>query len=801
MRNLFVDSVGRRARGGLAVFALAIGTGAIAPSSECRADEPQILSFDVELAPICLDGIYPMQITTPSGKVNADLHVNTDVRGRLHGFVDLDGVGLSISGTAKRVAGAVHVAFKAVSGRDRITFTGDVADGSATLSGTASSKGVFAQGATSFTANLTGAKPVLATIEFAMTQTSKGAIKGKGHVLACGTEVPLTAKGKTGSKGLSLTLTQGSVFKFAGTGPAGGTDFVVDWTAKGFGGSGAGAALLLIPVSPPQPLTYPSVNGEFELDTPIPAIIPKTGDAPRGKFTVSPLLPAGLSLDAANGRITGTPSAAVPGQTYTVTAANYAGSSSASFAFSTRIPRARSFAPETRFLTDGDLKHFLSRAEFGIRQVGGGKTSLDSVRTAGFDSYLNTILVFRKTGPAEAIAAPELGGNSPTQAQLASWWSSLLMNSDDPFQERLAFFWADLFAVSSDNLEANETHLMKDYVNLYRYEGNGNLRTLLLKMARSGAMLKYLNGNVNTAANPNENFAREFWELFTLGVDKGYTQADIVQASRAWTGWKFVTDGSGRATAVFDPALHDTGTKSVLGQTIGGQSATDDYQAMVDLTLDHAPVAEHIVTKLFEHFGFETPHPDLVAAMAANLRQNNYELTPFLRALFKSEAFFSAAARGALIKNPLEYTVGFIHLTGLKITPVSLQSQLTTLGQSPTEPPTVNGWPQGKMWFSGQNLADRANFLDAVIADTARQSSVGINVANILPPPGQRSSAEVVDWLAAMFGLTLRADERLTCIGYLDNGGTFDGTSQTQIDKKVRGLLCILAQHPSYEIR
>src|SRR5947207_1432793 len=126
---------------------------------------------------------------------------------------------------------------------------------------------------------------------------------------------------------------------------------------------------------------------------------------------------------------------------------------------------------------------------------------------------------FSTTGPAEAVAAPELinandpptlRGKFPSSVQIGRWWSSLMMNTDNPFQERLAFFWADRFAVSSDSLETGELHFMRDYVNLYRYQGNGNLRTLLYEMSKSGAMLKYLNGNVNTAAASNENFAREF---------------------------------------------------------------------------------------------------------------------------------------------------------------------------------------------------------------------------------------------------------------------------------------------------
>jgi uncharacterized protein (DUF1800 family) len=317
-------------------------------------------------------------------------------------------------------------------------------------------------------------------------------------------------------------------------------------------------------------------------------------------------------------------------------------------------------------------------------------------------------------------------------------------------------------------------------------------------MAKSGAMLKYLNGNVSVAGSPNENFAREFWELFTLGVDRDYTQADVVEASRAWTGYKFVTNPSTHLVdAVPDETRHDAGAKTILGQAVApGLTTDEEFRKVVDITVDHGHVAEFVTARIFEHFGFENPSPALVAAMASNLRQGGYELAPFLKALFRSEAFFSAAARGALVKSPVDFTVGFVHATGLKPAAASYQTLLAALGQSPTEPPSVNGWPQGAAWFSGQNMADRANFLDACITET-----VATPIDAILPPAGQRTDAQIVDALVSVLGPTLRDDERQRCIDHLNSNGPFDGTSQAQIDDRVRGLLYVLAQLPSYQVR
>jgi uncharacterized protein (DUF1800 family) len=785
-----------------AVAIAAFGYGAV-PQPEAHAEDVvDVYSWDLELSPVCLDGIFDVAMKVGQTTKRPELHASTDVRGHVKGLLVFDGQGLTLSGTVERAVGAVHVDIKAKSYGNKITFTGDVADGGKTLTGTWTGKGPLAAGTGTFTSDLSGAGPLVATVECALTQDAKGRLKGTAHVASCGQDVALTVSGKWDAGAVKLALKQKS-FRFVGLGVGTGTDADLDWTVKGFGASGEGAGLHLSRIEAPAELVYPPIASEYETELPIPTIIPTSGDSDRDTFRVLPSLPDGIVLDPDNGRITGTPTAVIPGRSYTITASNYAGSSSATIAFGTRIQRARSFAPETRFLTDADYKHFLGRAEFGVRQLGGGQTTLTRVNQIGLDAYIDSMLVFATNGPAESIAAPELGNsNFPSSTQLSSWWSSLMMNSTNPFQERLAFFWADRFAVSAQSLEVGEAHFMREYINLFRYEGNGNLRSLLLKMARSGAMLKYLNGNVNTLDYPNENFAREFWELFTLGVDNVYTQPDIVQASRAWTGWKFVTNPStGLVTPVFDPLLHDPGPKTVLGQVVAAQNATDDYQTMVDLTIDNAPVAEFIAKRLFEHFGFDNPHPTLVADMAANLRQNNYALAPFLKALFKSEAFFSSTARGALVKSPMDFSVGFIHATGLKITPTSFQTLLSTLGQPPAVPPSVNGFPQGELWFSAQNMADRVNLLDACVNDTSRQTSAGINVANILPPPGQRSAAQVVDAMSSLFNLTLVTGERQKLIDFMNSAGVFDGTTQTQIDDKVRGLLEILAQHPSYQLR
>ena len=370
---------------------------------------------------------------------------------------------------------------------------------------------------------------------------------------------------------------------------------------------------------------------------------------------------------------------------------------------------------------------------------------------------------------------------------------------------------------------------MRTQITLWRQTGNGNLRTMLLSMARDYVMLRWLDGVSNSKNAPNENFAREFWELYTLGVDNGYTQADIVVAAKAWTGYRDRFDAvTNQEFTSFDTTLHDATAKTFFGQTIAAQNVTDDYQRVVDITVDNRQVAEFISRKLYEYFCNPNPTllptPIAVDAMAALLRNNNYELKPLLAALFKSEAFFSPASKAGIVKNPVEHVIGFIRSTGL--IPIdtkqgtdpavwpnnllrTLDTDLTTAAQRPSQPPTVNGWPIGDQWDSSQNMLDRGNAILDCIKDRAHQAAVGITVTSLYPNANP-TAAELVDALIDLFHIAPTATERLTYIDYLGHSATtngvpvvsaFNALDATQQSERVRGLLYIMAQHPTYAVR
>jgi hypothetical protein len=471
-------------------------------------------------------------------------------------------------------------------------------------------------------------------------------------------------------------------------------------------------------------------------------------------------------------------------------------------------------APKATY-SDTDRRHLLARTHFAVRAG-----DLASVQAVGLPAYVDAMLNLPPIGStqveqqANALLVnpsdpPNLQGGFPSHEQLGQWWAYLLQRSTTPFQEVVAMFWHDHFAASNAVLEQDRTYWTKAHVNLWRGQGTGNLRTMGVAMARDWLMLQWLDGILNTAIAPNENFAREFYELFFLGVDQGYVQSDILEAARAWTGYRTRSNVTTNQTFVeFDPSRHDTGSKVIFGATIQGQNQHDDFQQMVDITFAQRPVETFIARKILEAFCYEDPPQAVVDDLGAILRQSNWELKPVFRTLFLSEAFYSDKAKSGFVKSPVEHVVGFARATNLWMPERFLDAVFGLLGQRPTQPPTVNGWPVGEAWLGAQQMVDRANVTNFILALREFQGLLGQSVGALLPP-GTPTTAQVVDALVAALNLTPSASEHAAYVTYLDTGivggvptpDPFNPSDPFDVELRVRGLLYILTQHPAYPIR
>ncbi|MCP5110778.1 MAG: DUF1800 domain-containing protein, partial [bacterium] len=238
---------------------------------------------------------------------------------------------------------------------------------------------------------------------------------------------------------------------------------------------------------------------------------------------------------------------------------------------------------------------------------------------------------------------------------------------------------------------------------LFRENAAGNFRGLLYGILHDAAMIRYLDNNKNVKGHPNENLAREIMELFAMGEDQGYTEADIREAGRALTGYNF-----DHSTGQFRLNLneHDAGEKTIFGKK--GPWTGDD---LVRLILEQPATSRFVAQRLFEFFAHQEPADETVEKLAAVLRAGDYELRPMLKNLFQSEAFYSEEAMGTKIKSPVQLVAGMMRDLGVK--GISDYAQLDTavgaMGQKLLEPPDVKGWRRGRSWISANRMFARYN--------------------------------------------------------------------------------------------
>jgi uncharacterized protein (DUF1800 family) len=286
--------------------------------------------------------------------------------------------------------------------------------------------------------------------------------------------------------------------------------------------------------------------------------------------------------------------------------------------------------------------------------------------------------------------------------ELQSWWFTEMLATASPLNERMTLFWHNHFVSSVRKVRSPQ--LMYRQNVLLRQHAFGNFGEMLRAVARDPAMVVYLDSASNRKGQPNENFAREVMELFTLG-EGNYSENDIKEAARAFTGWSINTD---TGEFMFRRLLHDDGTKTVLGRT-----GNLDGDAVLELLLAQPQTAEFIVAKLRREFISLQPDPAEVRRIARLFRGSGYDIRTALRALLVSDAFYARHNRAALIKSPLEIVIGtlrqFQFTTGDVMPFVVTTNQL---GQALFAPPNVKGWAGGEAWINSTTLLARKTFLE-----------------------------------------------------------------------------------------
>ena len=292
-----------------------------------------------------------------------------------------------------------------------------------------------------------------------------------------------------------------------------------------------------------------------------------------------------------------------------------------------------------------------------------------------------------------------LRSNRLENHRLGQYWAQRVLITKRPFEEKIALFWHSHFATSDDKVR--DYRKMALQIDLFRRYGVGNFRDLLLRVAQDPAMLVFLDAGENVKGDPNENFAREILELFSLGIGN-YTEHDIREAARSFTGWT-----NNGLNFFVNHELHDADNKTFLGQT-----GKFDGNDIIDILIKQEATAQFIVAKLYRYFVSTDLPTQHITNLANSFRNNNYEIRPLLREMFLARDFYAPHAFGTQIKSPVELVLTTYRKLGLKILPGVPDFNETTdsLGQKLLYPPNVAGWEGGRSWITPATLVERGNF-------------------------------------------------------------------------------------------
>lgn len=427
--------------------------------------------------------------------------------------------------------------------------------------------------------------------------------------------------------------------------------------------------------------------------------------------------------------------------------------------------------------TRAEIVHLLRRTMFGVREA--DVQALQNMTMAQAVDYLLTNTPATPAPPVNnyetstytdptGIASGQTWVNAPYGTgglngrrgdSLKAWWIGLMLNQNLSIQEKMTFFWYNHF--STEITSIFDARMSYSYVAMLRQNSLGNFKSLVKQVTKHPAMLKYLNGYVNAQVAPDENYGRELQELFTLGKanNPNYTENDVKAAAKVLTGWRI---NSSTLTSYFDPAKHDTSNKQfssfynntvINGQT--GMNGANEADALVDMIFTKTETAKFICRKLYRFFVYYVIDADVennvIAPLAQILINNNFEIVPVLKALFKSQHFFDTNNRGCFIRTPLDHILGTLRTFNVGISNTLtvektyaiwnyLRTNAANLALDLGDPPNVAGYPAYyqvpeyyELWINSNTLPKRLAFTD-MLNSTGFTASTGffvkINVLN-----------------------------------------------------------------------
>lgn len=445
-------------------------------------------------------------------------------------------------------------------------------------------------------------------------------------------------------------------------------------------------------------------------------------------------------------------------------------------AFLKNIPASRGArtttgtAPYTGVWTKSEVLHLLRRTMFGA-----AKADVDYFLTKTMSQAVDELLTASASVPAPPLkiytdtdddaectygqswvaTANYVNVNGKRKASLQGWWIGQLLNQGRSIEQQMTLFWHNHFSTEL-NSYADARYGYK-YLELIRSNALGNFKTLTTEISKDPAMLKYLNGSVNTKNAPDENYGRELQELFTVGkgVNSLYTEDDVKAAARVMTGYRI--NNAAPVSSYFDTTKHDTNPKvfsSFYGNTVinnTGNGGADELNDLMNMLFSNNEVALFICRKLYRYFVYydidATVETNVIEPLAVVFRDSNYDIKAVLSVLFKSEHFFDMVNRGCLIKPPLDFLIGVCREFNVVFPDATVlttqygmwkqvQSYALLLQQDPLNPPNVAGWAAyyqtpkfHELWINTSTLPSRNYSTDLLLGKGGVIKVAGVTLA------------------------------------------------------------------------
>ena len=434
------------------------------------------------------------------------------------------------------------------------------------------------------------------------------------------------------------------------------------------------------------------------------------------------------------------------------------------------------------------IPHLLRRAGFGATPA-----ELEYYQSKGYDKTLDELLHPDRVDNSNLDALIAAQNFDFTRIDdLKRWWLFRMCFTKRPLEEKLTLFWHGHFATS--NKKVNNPYAMYLQNLTFRKYGMGDFSDLLLGVSKDPAMIIWLDNQQNRKGNPNENYAREIMELFSLGIGN-YSENDIKEAAKAFTGWQ-----TKNSTFFFNTNQHDSSSKTFLGNS--GEFNGDD---IVQIVSKQPAASQFIARKLVAFFVTDTPDPRMIDDLASVYMKEKGDSRSVLKALFTHPGFKSEKAFHAKIKNPAELVVGTIKTLQVQNLDGDLTASMSRMGQSLFEPPTVKGWDGGHAWISTNTMMERFNFATRITQQKFDAMEGYISPSELVANQGLTNARGMVDYfVSVLLDGDMPDPAKADLVKYVSSdfvGKPIPAIPDDKLlDAKLRGLVHLIMTMPTYQL-